>query len=269
MALLRRVPSSRLFVSEPNPAMFGNGRNPSDWKARGWTNANWLKSRFHFSFAEYRGTRNNNFGVLRVMNDDLVQPRTGFGTHGHRDAEILTYVVDGFLTHQDSMGSSETLGRGAVQFMTAGRGVMHSEQNSSDVPCRFIQTWVTPAERGLKPRYGSHAGDKEARHNRVHRLAGPVGSSAPIEVAQDVDMFVTELDGGKSVEITLPEGRQMYLLCVEGLLALEHGGDARLEQHDAAELHGRGSDVRISAGESGGHALFFVMKDDGSARGDL
>lgn len=98
---------------------FGNKANePSNPQ---WTNANWLKSRFHFSFAEYNNPRNQNFGVLRVMNDDLVQPNRGFGAHPHRDMEICTYVVDGKLTHQDSMGTKETLQRGAIQFMVGPR----------------------------------------------------------------------------------------------------------------------------------------------------
>ena len=99
------------------PAWFGNPGNENNPK---WTNANWLKSRFHFSFAEYNDPKNSNFGVLRVMNDDLVQPSRGFGTHGHREMEICTYVVHGELTHKDSMGTQESLGKGSIQFMTAG-----------------------------------------------------------------------------------------------------------------------------------------------------
>jgi redox-sensitive bicupin YhaK (pirin superfamily) len=102
---------------EPNPAWFGNPGNENNNPE--WTNSNWLKSRFHFSFAEYSNPRNTGFGVLRVMNDDLVQPNRGFGAHPHRDVEICTYVVEGELTHQDSIGTKETLGRGAIQFMVS------------------------------------------------------------------------------------------------------------------------------------------------------
>lgn len=104
-----------LLIVEPNPAWFGNGPNPKGHPD--WTNSNWLKSRFHFSFAEYSNEDNSNFGVLRVLNDDLVQPDRMFGEHPHRDVEICTYVVEGSLTHQDSMGTKETLTRGAIQFM--------------------------------------------------------------------------------------------------------------------------------------------------------
>lgn len=110
----RHIPHGGLYVSTPT-----------------W----WLESRFHFSFAEYFNPANHDFGVLRVLNDDLVQPKSGFGRHPHRDMEILTYVVDGFLTHKDSMGSEESLGRGSVQYMSAGTGVTHSEMNNSDQLC--------------------------------------------------------------------------------------------------------------------------------------
>jgi quercetin 2,3-dioxygenase len=137
-SMMKKIPSNKLFVSEPNPAWFGNG--PNEKSNAHWTNANWLKSRFHFSFAEYSNDDNSNYGVLRVLNDDLVQPDRGFGEHPHRDVEICTYVVEGSLTHEDSMGTAESLGRGAVQFMTAGRGVSHSEFNKDKTnPLRFLQ----------------------------------------------------------------------------------------------------------------------------------
>lgn len=113
--LFRKISSYKLGVSEPNPSWFGN--KPNEVSNPYWTNSNWLKSRFHFSFAEYSNPKNTNFGVLRVLNDDLVQPNRGFGAHPHRDVEICTYIVRGKLTHKDSMGTEETIGRGAIQFM--------------------------------------------------------------------------------------------------------------------------------------------------------
>ena len=109
----RKIAQSMLSVSEPNPSWFGN--KPNEPSNPSWTNSNWLKSRFHFSFAEYSNPKNTSFGVLRVMNDDLVQPHRGFGEHPHRDAEICTYVVDGQLTHKDTMGTEETIGKGATE----------------------------------------------------------------------------------------------------------------------------------------------------------
>jgi hypothetical protein len=109
---VRVIPNNKLYVTEPYPYWFGNGPNPKNDPA--WTNENWLKSRFQFSFAEYNKYRNSDYGDLRVMNDDLVQPHRGFGTHPHSNMEIGTYVVEGELTHQDSMGTKESLGRGSV-----------------------------------------------------------------------------------------------------------------------------------------------------------
>jgi len=113
--LFRKINNTKLGISEPNPQWFGN--NPNEANNKHWTNKNWLKSRFHFSFAEYSNPKNQGFGVLRVMNDDLVQPNRGFGPHPHRDVEICTYVVSGSLSHKDSMGAEETIGKGSIQFM--------------------------------------------------------------------------------------------------------------------------------------------------------
>jgi redox-sensitive bicupin YhaK (pirin superfamily) len=135
---LRRIAKNTLFISEPTSSNFGNKANDSNNPL--WTNSNWLKSRFHFSFAEWSGGPSN-FGSLRVLNDDLVQGQRGFGRHGHSNMEIVTIVVGpGKLTHADSFTKvSESLGRGGVQFMSAGSGVQHSEQNAGDLPVRFIQ----------------------------------------------------------------------------------------------------------------------------------
>eukprot|EP00669_Euglena_mutabilis_P009765 TRINITY_DN4599_c0_g1_i1.p1 TRINITY_DN4599_c0_g1~~TRINITY_DN4599_c0_g1_i1.p1 ORF type:complete len:219 (+),score=28.73 TRINITY_DN4599_c0_g1_i1:23-658(+) len=152
--LIDPVSAASLFVSRPEPQWFGNPANPTSDPT--WTDPNWLTSRFHFSFAEYADPRRDRFGVLRVLNDDVVQPHRGFGTHPHRDMEIVTYIVDGELTHQDSTGTKETLGRGSVQFMTAGSGIRHSEFNHGDSPLRLVQMWFTPRRSGLAPAYGSH-----------------------------------------------------------------------------------------------------------------
>merc|ERR1712159_440591 len=162
---------------------------------------------------------NQNFGVLRVMNDDLVQPERGFGTHGHRDAEICTYVIDGHLTHKDSMGTAETLGRGAVQFMTAGRGVRHSEFNLGDKPLRFIQMWMTPRARGLKPNYGSYTTTPADRANKWFHLVGDVNDKStqpPVRINSDANIFVSEIAKNHSVKLSVRAGRQAYCLVLEG-----------------------------------------------------
>ena len=180
----KKVSNKDLFVSEPNPQWFGNPPNASEAT---WTNTNWLKSRFHFAFAEYSNPQNACFGVLRVMNNDLVQPNRGFGTHPHREMEICTYVVEGELTHKDSIGTQETLGPGSVQFMTAGTGVQHSEHNlSATSPLRFIQMWIVPSQRGLAPNYGSACGKSVNLRNGWTRLVSDVKSAAasPVKIHQ-------------------------------------------------------------------------------------
>jgi redox-sensitive bicupin YhaK (pirin superfamily) len=274
---IRVVPSNKLHVSEPNPAWFGNGVN--DENNKHWTNKNWLKSRFHFSFAEYSNRNNSNFGVLRVMNDDLVQPARGFGTHPHRDMEIITYIVHGELTHADSMGSNEALGRGSIQFMTAGRGVSHSEQNASpEKPLRFIQTWIVPSRAGLTPNYGSCSGTMEP--NKVKHLVSNIedkSTNTPVEIHQDVNAHAAELELGQSVTIDLPAGRQTYLLCIEGGLSL-NDGQAQLSKYDACEITKTGGEpLKIQAAnveetEHGqlAHFLMFSMAEEpGSGRRDL
>lgn len=273
---IKVIPNEKLFVSEPNPAWFGNGPNPGFDPS--WTNGNWLKSRFHFSFAEYHNPANSSFGVMRVMNDDLVQPKRGFGEHPHRDMEIITYIVHGSLTHQDSMGSKESLGRGSIQFMTAGTGVQHSEFNHSETPLRFIQTWIMPRSRGLPPNYGSFDAAKsgDLRKNMIHHLASDTlnkNVDTPVKVNQDIDTFAAELELDKSVTIDLPVGRQAYLLCIEGNLDVN---GKTMTKHDGAEIHGDGTPLEVKATgvestENGevAHFLMFSMKDDGSGRRDL
>lgn len=266
------IPSQRLYVSEPNPRMFGNGDNEATNPT--WTNTNWLKSRFHFSFAEYSNEQNTNFGVMRVMNDDLVQPKRGFGTHPHRDMEIITYIVHGELTHKDTLGTSESLGRGSVQFMTAGSGIMHSEFNEGDRPLRFIQTWVIPKERGLKPNYGSFKAS-ETQKNTFHHLVSNVSDSSvstPVEINQDTDMWTAELEQDQTVFHHLSAGRQGYLLCIEGTISVN---GRSLRKYDACEICGEG-EIEVNATstemtENGqlAHLILFVMEQlPGSGRSD-
>jgi len=213
------------------------------------------------------------------MNDDLVQPKRGFGTHPHRNMEIVTYIVDGKLTHQDSMGSKESLGRGSIQFMTAGTGVSHSEFNHQEKPLRFIQTWIVPEKNGLKPNYGSYDAQKECndKKNQLVHLASNIkdsSSDAPVKLNQDVDCHAAELELGKSVSLVLPKGRQAYLLCIEGSINVD---GQQLNRHDACEIFGDGGDIKVESTaveetENGqvAHFLMFSMKGTpGSGRRDL
>jgi quercetin 2,3-dioxygenase len=273
-ATIKVIPNDKLYVSEPNPSWFGNGANtPSDPK---WTNDNWLKSRFHFSFAEYSDYKNSDFGVLRVMNDDLVQPHRGFGTHPHRDMEIITYIVHGSLSHQDSMGTCESLGRGSIQFMTAGTGIQHSEFNHGDNPLRFIQTWIVPRDRGLKPNYGSYQANHELKKNQLQHLVGNVNddtTSPPVKINQDINAFAAELEAGQKVVYELPKNQQAYMLCIEGSVTVN--GKA-LQKYDACEITNGGT-IDITATETEqtengdvAHILLFSMKAvPNSGRKDL
>jgi len=276
---IKIVPASELHVSEPNPRWFGNRPNPKSDTC--WTNKNWLKSRFHFSFADYHNASNINFGTLRVMNDDLVQPHRGFGTHPHSNMEIITYIVDGALTHQDSMGTQETVGRGGIQFMTAGTGIQHSEYNHGDKPLRFVQTWIKPRSGSLKPNYGSYKGSAaaEERKNKLFHLVSDVAkdssttTTTPVKINQDTDVYASELDLGKKVNFELPKGRHGYLLCIEGGVKIN---GKQLRRHDGCEITGSGNleieAVDVERTENGrvAHILLFVMEEvEGSGRKDI
>lgn len=274
MSTIRKIPNRILGVSEPNPRWFGNRENePSN---PSWTNPNWLKSRFHFSFAEYRNPQNMGFGVLRVLNDDLVQPHRGFGEHPHSNVEICTYIVDGFLTHRDSMGTEETLTRGDVQFMTAGRGVEHSEHNEHKTqPLRFLQIWISTRTTGLKPNYGSAIGDVSLRLNKWAHLVSDVSSSVPtpIKINADANIFVTELESGQQATLPIARGRQAYLVCIEDSISLSTSNgepEQVLERHDAAEIYGETVLTVNNCTPNGrSHVLLIEMAFTGKGRGDI
>ncbi|GLC38466.1 hypothetical protein PLESTB_001728900 [Pleodorina starrii] len=251
MATVTRVPHSSLHVSKPT-----------------W----WLESRFHFSFADYWDPARENFGVLRVLNDDLVKAGAGFGAHPHRDAEIFSYVVSGQLSHADSMGNKEALPRGCVQYMSAGTGVMHSELNEGGETCRFLQLWITPDRRGHKPQYGSSSYDKSDRHNRLLQILGGTGSPPEwpnthnphsIRLHQDANVFVSESEPGVRFDLSLGPTRQAYLICIEGDL---RANDVQLDTRDGARLVGAAGGVAggaaalsLTAGPTGAHFLIVEM----------
>jgi quercetin 2,3-dioxygenase len=190
----------------------------------------WLQSRFHFSFAEYRNAENISYGPLRVMNDDIIKAHEGFGTHPHHDMEIITYILKGELTHQDSMGHKESLGRGAIQYMSAGRGVTHSEFNEGDDEVHLIQTWILPSEKGLEPQYGSKVFSPDQRRNRWLHLVGPKDSGAEITIYQDASMYVCEIDAKEKIDFDCHKGRALYVKIMEGSATLNgtfcQSGDA-------------------------------------------
>ena len=156
-----------------------------DSKQMGRSRLGWLDSHFHFSFAEYYNPKNIRFGALRVINDDLIQAGTGFDTHPHENMEIITYVVEGELTHADSMGNRHTLTRGQVQYMSAGTGVTHSEHNFGKERLRLLQIWIFPDQKGYEPNYGDYRVAVEDRRDRWLPLVASVedtDSPAPVRI---------------------------------------------------------------------------------------
>ena len=198
----------------------------------GTSNLGWLQSRFHFSFAEYRNPKNINFGVLRVLNDDIIHPSSGFDTHPHSNMEIISYIVDGEITHKDSMGNSETLKRGEVQYLSAGDGIYHSEHNlhqSNDL--RLLQIWIIPPKAGLPRLYGSHRYKFEQRDNKLLNIVSSQDGNSNIKIYQDIKIFVSEFD--KPFEYEIQDDRQIYFVQIEGTSEVN---ETILEDGDAMEI---------------------------------
>lgn len=224
-----------------------------DHNNMGRSNLGWLQSLFHFSFAEYYNPENIHFGALRVINDDLIAAQTGFNMHPHQDMEIISYVVDGGLTHQDSMGNKSTITRGQVQYMSAGTGVYHSEHNMGDNTLRMLQIWITPDRAGHTPHYGDFRFDMEARHNKWLHMVSSKEGSAPIQINQDANLYALELDPGKEISFPVKEGRQAYLVQIEGSSTIN---ELTLNARDALEIVEE--DIYIKANETS-HVLVIEM----------
>jgi redox-sensitive bicupin YhaK (pirin superfamily) len=176
----------------------------------------WLKSRFHFAFADYFNRSRMGYGVLRVLNDDRVSPGKGFDTHPHRDMEIISYVVEGELTHKDSMGTEETLYPGEIQYMSAGTGILHSEYNRGSGDLRFLQIWILPDRKDHPPRYGSKRIPMEARRDRWLHLVSSEGEGGEIPIHQDARIYGGLISKGETLDYTVEMGRQIYGIIIEG-----------------------------------------------------
>ena len=220
----------------------------------GKSNLGWLESRFHFSFAEYRNPNNMNFGVLRVLNDDIVHPESGFDTHPHANMEIISYVINGEITHKDSMGNSETLKRGEVQYLSAGDGIYHSEHNlhkSEDL--RLLQIWIIPPFAGLPRLYGSHQYKEEERQNRLLNIVSSQKGDSKIKIYQDINIFVSELD--KELDFKIQKDRQVYFVQIEGSSNIN---GTLLENGDAMEIVDE--DILTIKPITKSHILFIEMQ---------
>lgn len=226
-----------------------------DSEKYGRSKLGWLDSYFHFSFAEYQNPSNVRFGVLRVLNDDQVQPGTGFDTHPHQDFEIISYVVDGELTHADSMNNQRTLTRGQVQYMSAGSGITHSEHNLGENLLRFLQIWIFPDKKGYTPNYGDYDFKWEERINRWMPIASGDGDKCfPIQIHADIHAYAAEIEKGKELSFSVKAGRQAYLVLIEG--EAEIGGIA-MKQRDALEI--KEEDIVIYS-KKAAHIILIEMK---------
>jgi quercetin 2,3-dioxygenase len=225
-------------------------------KNMGSSNLGWLRSKFHFSFAEYYNPQNINFGVLRVINDDLIEAGTGFDTHPHRDMEIISYAVNGDLTHGDSMGNKNTITRGHVQYMSAGTGVYHSEHNLGKDTLRLLQIWIFPDKKGYETNYGDYRFDWNDRQNKWLHMVSSKAGNAPIKINQDVNIYSLELEKGKDISFPVKEGRQAYLVQIEGSSLIN---DIKLADRDGMEIVEE--DISIRAEETS-HILVLEMKKE-------
>ena len=197
---------------------------------RGHAEHGWLDSFHTFSFADYYDPKWMGFRSLRVINDDRVMPRMGFGKHPHRNMEIITYILNGQLAHEDSMGNGRTISTGEFQYMAAGTGVQHSEQNPSDMePVHLLQIWIEPDEKGVTPRYAEKS-MKDTAAGALHLITSKMGRDGSIAIHQDADLWLAKLDAGQRVTHALAPGRHAWLHVAEGEIALNEntldGGDA-------------------------------------------
>jgi len=200
---------------------------------RGHAEHGWLDSYHTFSFADYYDPQWMGFSSLRVINDDLVMPGMGFGTHPHRDMEIITYVLSGALEHKDSMGNGRVIRAGDVQYMAAGTGVQHSEFNpAKDEAVHLLQIWIQPDRKGVKPRYAEKS-FKDAATGKLHLVTSKAGRDGSIAVHQDADVWLAKLDAGNRVAHQLAPGRRAWVHVAEGEVTLN--GET-LQAGDAAAL---------------------------------
>lgn len=222
---------------------------------RGHGNYGWLDTHYSFSFANYYDPKHMGFRDLRVINEDFISPRQGFGSHPHEDMEIITYIVDGELSHRDSTGREATIKQGDVQRMSAGTGVVHSEYNNSDAPVHLLQIWILPEKDGMKPSYEDRTFPREEKVDRLRLIASHDGGDDSTKINQDASVYASLLSSGKSVELPLGEGRHAWVQLISG--ELDVNGN-RLTKGDGAAIS-REQDLKLSSVSGNGAAEFLVF----------
>lgn len=220
---------------------------------RGHFDFGWLNTYHTFSFGDYYDAKHTRFGTLRVINEDFVQAGHGFPTHGHRDMEIVTYILEGALEHRDSMGTGSIIRRGDAQRMSAGTGVTHSEANPSpDAPVHLLQIWIFPSEQGMPPEYEEKKFSDDEKRNRLRLIVSPDGSDGSVRIHQDARIFASLLEEGQQVDHALANGRDAWLQVAAGSVTLNK---TTLKQGDGAGVR-QEPEIKITADERAEILLF-------------
>jgi quercetin 2,3-dioxygenase len=223
---------------------------------RGEAKLGWLDSRHSFSFGDYQDLKHMGFGPLRVINEDRVQPGMGFGTHGHRDMEIISYVLEGALEHKDSIGTGSVIRPGDVQRMSAGSGIRHSEFNPSRAePVHFLQIWLHPSTTGLPPSYEQKNFSDDEKRGRLRLVASHDGRDGSVLIHQDSDIYASLLDSEQEITQPLAAGRRAWVQVVRGEVVID---GHRLGVGDGAAVEAQ-SAVRIKAAAGGSEFLLFDL----------
>jgi len=214
----------------------------------------WLKSNFSFSFADYYDPSNLNFGAMRVLNDDFVAPQEGFGMHPHREMEIVSIVLSGELEHRDNLGNHAITSFGEIQRMSAGTGIFHSEFNaSSDETLNFLQMWFIPGEPNLHPSYETSKFDVSQMRNQLLPVVSTEGGENVAKIHQDMTIYLSDLDAGKSISHTSTADRKIFVFVLEGDVTLN--GEAKLGTRDSARI----SDITTLQIEASHDARFILI----------
>lgn len=214
-------------------------------KKRHFTDFGWLKTYWLFSFGDYYDPENLQHGKLRVFNDDVVEPQTGFSKHPHEEMEIVSIVLSGEMTHKDTMGNTINIKAGDVQRMSAGTGLYHSEWNYGDEPVHFFQIWIYPDKRVLKPSYDQKAFNPEIWHNRLTLLASDKNENGIVSLNTDGSIYRAALTAGKVVNYSPESGRKTFIYVIDGRLLingseLEKGSQARIDNEDNLGIGAKG-----------------------------
>ncbi len=211
-------------------------------ESRGSADHGWLRAKHTFSFAEYQNPERVEFGKVRVINEDRIAPGKGFGTHPHKNMEIVTYVIDGAIAHEDSMGNGTVITAGEIQRMTAGTGVQHSEFNhSQDKELHLLQIWIYPEKNGLEPGYEQTRFSRDEKLNRLRLVGSRDGRDGSITIHQDVNLYASVLEAGSEVSLELRPDRKVFVQVVNGDIAvngqrLSAGDGAQMEDEQALQI---------------------------------